>query len=202
MSNIDWDRRYMEMARLVAGWSKDKKAKVGAVIVRENRVVATGFNGFPAEVEDLDERLKDQAKKLEMIVHAEQNALIVAGKSAEGATIYVHGKPVCATCAGAIIQAQIKRVVGPNPHEVPLKPKSKWRKSGIFAYQMFTEAHVIFHPRTIATGRDGVVELVPAKDLVVAAEHQQRDLINGETEAEHEPRDLINGETDSGKRPD
>ncbi len=157
MSDGKWDKRYLEMARLVAGWSKDKKAKVGAVIVRDNRVVATGFNGFPAEVEDLDERLKDQAKKLEMIVHAEQNALIVAGKSAEGATIYVHGKPVCATCAGAIIQARIKRVVGPDP----LAEKGDWRESGILADQMFTEASVIFHPRTVAAGREGVVELTP-----------------------------------------
>ena len=104
MSNIKWDQRYLEMAELVASWSKDPKAHVGAVIVRDNRVVATGFNGFPAEVEDLVERLDDQTKKLEMIVHAEQNALIVAGKSAEGATIYVHGKPVCATCAGAFVR--------------------------------------------------------------------------------------------------
>ncbi len=64
MSNIKWDRRYLEMAELVASWSKDPNAQVGAVIVRDNRVVATGFNGFPAEVEDLDERLGDKKKKL------------------------------------------------------------------------------------------------------------------------------------------
>ena len=57
MSNSKWDQNYLEMAHLVAGWSKDPNAQVGAVIVRNNRVVATGFNGFPAEVEDLDERL-------------------------------------------------------------------------------------------------------------------------------------------------
>ena len=162
MSNAKWDNRYLEMARLVAGWSKDKKAKVGAVVVRDNRVVATGFNGFPAEVEDLDKRLDDTGTKLIMIVHAEQNALIVAGKSAEDATIYVYGKPVCATCAGAIIQARIKRVVGPDPREEPVK--SKWHETGMFAYQMFTEASVIFHPRTIAADRKGVVELPPAND--------------------------------------
>ncbi len=160
MSNIKWDRRYLEMAELVAIWSKDRNAQVGAVIVRNNRVVATGFNGFPAEVEDLNERLDDKTKKLEMIVHAEQNALIVAGKSSEGATIFVHGKPVCATCAGAIIQARIKRVVGPDP----LAEKGDWRESGILADQMFTEASVIFHPRTIRVVQEGVYELVPAND--------------------------------------
>lgn len=158
MSDIKWDMRYLEMARLVAGWSKDPNAQVGAVIVRNNRVVATGFNGFPAEVEDLDERLNDKEKKLKMVVHAEQNALIVAGKMAEGATIYVHGKAVCATCAGAIIQARIKRVVGPDP----LAEKGDWRDTCILADQMFTEASVIFHSRTVAAGREDVVEFVPA----------------------------------------
>ncbi len=166
MSNSTWDQNYLGMAHLVAGWSKDPNAQVGAVILRNNRVVATGFNGFPAEVEDLDERLGDKIKKLKMVVHAEQNALIVAGKMAEGATIYVHGKPVCATCAGAIIQARIKRVVGPDPREEPVK--SKWHETGMFALQMFTEASVIFHPRTVAAGREGVVELAPTNDLAPA----------------------------------
>ncbi len=63
MVNVDvWDKRYLEMARLVAGWSKDPNAQVGAVIVRDNRVVATGFNGFPTHVQD-DGRLQDKATK-------------------------------------------------------------------------------------------------------------------------------------------
>ena len=115
MSHDKWDERYLEMAALVARWSKDPNARVGAVIVRNNRVVATGFNGFPCEVLDKTERLNIKAVKLEMTVHAEENALIVAGRSAEGATIYVHGKPVCPRCAGSIIQAGVARVVAMDP---------------------------------------------------------------------------------------
>ena len=100
MSRADWDTRYLRMAELVADWSKDPKAHVGAVIVRNNRVVATGFNGLPSEVLDTEERLQDQDLKLNMTVHAEENALIVAGRDAEGACIYVHGKPICCRRAG------------------------------------------------------------------------------------------------------
>ena len=52
MNQDKWDQQSLEMAALVAGWSKDPRAGVGAVIVRNNRVVATGFNGFPSEVPD------------------------------------------------------------------------------------------------------------------------------------------------------
>jgi dCMP deaminase len=142
MSQDKWDERYLRMAELVAGWSKDPNAGVGAVIVRNNRVVATGFNGFPSEVLDLETRLEDNEVKQQMIVHAEENALIVAGRNTEGATIFVHGKPVCARCAGSIIQAGIARVVGVHPDE---DKESKWYLLGLIALDMFREAGVKFH---------------------------------------------------------
>jgi dCMP deaminase len=110
-----WDRNYLGLAEHVSKWSKDPSSQVGAVIVKNNRVVAVGFNGFPAEVEDKQEWLGNRKVKYEMVVHAEVNALIVAGQRAEGATIYVYGRPVCSSCAGAIIQAGIARVVSKAP---------------------------------------------------------------------------------------
>lgn len=91
-------------------------------------------------VEDSAERLQDSDMKLELVVHAEQNALIAAGSRAAGATLYVWGKPVCARCAGSIIQAGIKRVVALNPDSVP--DDSKWHKTGKVAHQIFLEAGV------------------------------------------------------------
>lgn len=151
MDQNKWDKRYLELAKLVAKWSKDPNAQVGAVVVRNNRVVATGFNGFPSEVLDTDERLTDSEKKLEMVVHAEENALIVAGRSAEGATIYVHGKPVCPRCAGSIIQAGIGRVVAKHPVR---NSNSKWDKLGLVALDMFVEAGIKFHDKTVRQGKD------------------------------------------------
>lgn len=136
-----WDSRFCELARFVSEWSKDPNAKVGAVVFsKRGGGISIGYNGFPMGVEDSAERLEDQEVKLELVVHAEQNALIAAGSRAQGATIFVWGKPVCARCAGAIIQAGVKRVVALTPETGD--PTSKWVKSGRFAKQMFEEAGV------------------------------------------------------------
>ncbi|MFO0996475.1 MAG: SRPBCC family protein [Alphaproteobacteria bacterium] len=132
-----WDRRYLDVCEIAAEWSKDPRAKVGAIVAdRHRRVVALGYNGFAVGVEDSIDRLYDQEQKLDLMVHAEQNAMLIAGRNAEQGTIYVAGKPVCSRCAGVIIQAGIKRVVG----EWPADPASKWFKPGHIAIQMFEEA--------------------------------------------------------------
>lgn len=164
MSRADWDTRYLEMAKLVSTWSKDPKAKVGAVVVRNNRVVATGFNGLPSEVLDTKARLKNQNLKLNMTVHAEENALIVAGKEAEGATIYVHGKPVCCRCAGSIIQARIERVVAMSPNSRNLNPDSDWYEAGVLAERMFGEAKLNFRQFELETGKEVSDSDAPIKD--------------------------------------
>ena len=151
MNQDKWDQRYLEMAALVAGWSKDPRAGVGAVIVRNNRVVATGFNGFPSEVLDREERLQDKDTKLQMVVHAEENALIVAGRNSEGATIYVHGKPVCPRCAGSIIQAGVWRVVAEPPQQ---NKESSWHDLGRIALEMFAEAGLQFHGKSFIAHED------------------------------------------------
>lgn len=120
-----WDSRFCELARYISQWSKDPNAKVGAVLFsKRGGNVSIGYNGFPMGVEDSAERLTDKNMKLELVVHAEVNAIIAAGSRAEGATIYVYGKPICARCAGPIIQAGIKRVVA----EAPGDTDSHWDK--------------------------------------------------------------------------
>jgi dCMP deaminase len=139
-----WDRRYFRLARQIASWSKDPKAKVGAVLLnRQNWPIALGYNGFPAGVEDDIEKLQDGNLKNEMIVHAEQNALLCSGSRARGGTLYVYGKPVCPRCAVVIIQAGIKRVAGIKPDPVN-NPDSDTHKSGQISLKMFREADVLF----------------------------------------------------------
>lgn len=136
-----WDRRFVELSKYVSEWSKDPNAKVGAVVVAERGGAMTlGYNGLPMGVEDSIERLGNKEIKLELIVHAEQNALIAAGSKANGATIYVWGKPVCARCAGAIIQAGIKRVVALSPDSVD--ESSTWHKTGKLSIEMFKEVGI------------------------------------------------------------
>lgn len=136
-----WDERFCELAKFVSKWSKDPNAKVGAVVLsKKGGDISIGYNGFPMGVEDSAERLGDNDVKQELVVHAEQNAIIAAGSRTQGGTIYVWGKPVCARCAGSIIQTGIKRVVAWSPESVGTK--SKWYKTGTYAQQMFEEANV------------------------------------------------------------
>jgi len=139
-ASVKWDSRYLSIARHVAVWSKDPNAKVGAVVAdRRRRVIALGFNGLPVNVEDSAERLDDKDQKNAMVVHAEENAILIAGRGAEGGTAYVYGKPVCPRCAGVLIQAGISRVVAERPQEGTL---SHWDKVGRLAVKMLCEAQV------------------------------------------------------------
>ncbi|PHK94625.1 deoxycytidylate deaminase [Pseudoroseomonas rhizosphaerae] len=140
-----WDTRYIGLAHHIAQWSKDPRAKVGAVLVNQPRarIVATGFNGFPSNVEDSAERLQDKATKLRMMVHAEQNALLHAGHDARGCDAYVVGKPVCNTCATLLIQAGVRRVVAAAPRE---GTASYWDRVGLLSIAMLREAGVEFTP--------------------------------------------------------
>ena len=133
-----WDFRFLALAEHISGWSKDPSTQVGAVIThtRSKRVVSMGFNGLPAGVEDTDDRLADRETKYEMVVHAEQNALMFAGDRAEGCTLYVHPLPPCARCAVMVIQAGIIRVVCDQPdfkHE-------RWGEQAKIADGMLREA--------------------------------------------------------------
>ncbi len=120
-----WDNRFIEMAEVVGTWSScyQENRHVGAVIVKNKRVLATGYNGAPSGVESCNDKGECLRKKLNIpsgtrhevcyAVHAEQNAICQAAKlgiSVEGATIYVTHQP-CTICTKMIINAGIKKVV-------------------------------------------------------------------------------------------
>ena len=133
-----WQRRFFDMAQLVASWSKDPSSQIGAVIVdAQNRVISTGFNGLPVGVKDTNDRLGDRATKYKMILHAEENAIMFAKQKLDGCSIYVTGMPPCAHCAALIIQSGIKFVYVPET-EIP----ERWRESTELTRQMFKEAGV------------------------------------------------------------
>ena len=120
-----WDCRFMELTETVAKWSScyQKNRHVGAVIVKDNRVMATGYNGAPAGIQSCEEKGECLRRKLNIpsgtqhelcfAVHAEQNAVIQAAKfgiNINGSTLYCTHQP-CVICAKIIINAGIKRVV-------------------------------------------------------------------------------------------
>ena len=117
-----WDEYFMEMAELARQRSTCLRRGVGAVIVKDNRVIATGYNGVPKGIRHCEETgcLRQQmnvpsGKMHELCrgLHAEQNAIIQAacmGSSIEGGTLYCTTQP-CVICTKMIINAGIKRVV-------------------------------------------------------------------------------------------
>jgi dCMP deaminase len=134
-----WDRRFLDLAKFVAGWSKDPSTKVGAIIVRPDRTVAcVGFNGFPRGVLDHENRYADRETKYAMVVHAETNAIMNSRESLEGYTLYVTPLPPCTQCAAAIIQRGITRVVIDQKKAVP----ENWRKQFDISNTMFREAKI------------------------------------------------------------
>ncbi len=117
-----WDEYFMEIARQVATRSTCLRRHVGAIIVRDKRILSTGYNGPPKglrhcdEVGCLREQLgipSGQRQEICRGLHAEQNAIIQAalhGVSVEGGTVYVTHQP-CITCAKMIINSGIVRAV-------------------------------------------------------------------------------------------
>ena len=113
---IGWDDYFMGVSLLAAERSKDPSTQVGACIVSDdNRILSTGYNGFPQGCSDDDfpwNRDSSQGEtKYNFVVHAELNAILNAGgKSLVGSRIFVSLFP-CHECAKAIIQAGVKEVV-------------------------------------------------------------------------------------------
>ena len=107
----EFDRRYLEMARIWGENSYCKRKKVGALIVRDKMIITDGYNGTPSGFENVCEDENNVTKPY--VLHAEANAITKVAKSnnsSENATLYVTNSP-CMECAKLIIQSGIKRVV-------------------------------------------------------------------------------------------
>jgi dCMP deaminase len=140
-----WDMRFLDLARTVSMWSKDPSTKVGAVIVRPDKtVLSLGFNGFPRGCDDHPDIYAERERKYMRVVHAEVNAVLTAPERAAGCTVYVWppaAEPgTCANCAGAMIQAGIKRVV--HVYAEGLAFNERWLASYAEAMAMYAEAQV------------------------------------------------------------
>jgi len=144
-----WDKRYMELAKVVASWSKDPSKKIGAVAIgSKGQVLAQGFNGFPRGIDDNDERLNDRETKYKYVVHAEMNLIYNAtfnGISLDGSTVYVYGLPICSECAKGLIQVGVKQVVMcENSYQ---DADEKWMKSLELSVALLNESGI--HWKTV-----------------------------------------------------
>jgi dCMP deaminase len=109
-----WDVYFMQMAELAATRSKDPSTQVGAVIVRDKRILASGYNGFPAGIPE-NPTLWERPTKYDYVVHAEANAIGDAarrGIAIDGTTMYLTAFPCNKSgCARLIIASGIRKVI-------------------------------------------------------------------------------------------
>lgn len=140
-----WDKRFMDMTELIGSWSSCFKSnrKIGAIIVRDKRILTTGYNGAPAGMRSCVEKQECIRMKMGIdsgthhelcyAIHAEQNAILQAARMGiriDGATLYCSHQP-CAICTKMIINVGIARVVYRYPY-----PDS-------FASQLMKEAGIL-----------------------------------------------------------
>jgi dCMP deaminase len=107
----EFDKRYLQMARIWAQNSYCKRRQVGALIVKGKMIISDGYNGTPEGFENICEDENNVTKPY--VLHAEANAISKVAKSnnsSDGSTLYITASP-CMECAKLIIQAGIRRVV-------------------------------------------------------------------------------------------
>lgn len=116
---------YMEMAEIVAKQSSAKRLQVGAIIVKEDRIISIGYNGMPAgwtnvceEVIEVHEDGGEITRTKDEVIHAEANAIAKLARSTEageGATMFLTHAP-CIHCAKQVYTAGIKKVFYRNTY--------------------------------------------------------------------------------------
>lgn len=146
MVRPSWDEYFMDIVELIKTRSTCLRRQVGALIVKDKRILATGYNGAPTgcshclEAGCMREKLgipSGQRHELCRAIHAEQNAIVQAansGTSVKGGILYVTHQP-CVLCAKMAINAGIKKIIfkGEYPDELSM---SMLKEAGIDV-QMF-----------------------------------------------------------------
>ncbi len=143
MSRPSWDEYFLEVMRSIALRATCDRGKSGSVVVKDKRVLSTGYVGAPAGLphcDDVGHRLKkvtheDGRESVHCLrtVHSELNAITQAAKfgvSIEGSTLYTKMEP-CATCAMAIINSGVKRVVCESQYHAAQETREMFKQAGV-----------------------------------------------------------------------
>lgn len=143
MNRPTWDETFLEIMRTIGKRSTCDRGRVGCIIVCDNKIISTGYAGSPKGLKHCDDEgheFKDvihedgsRTRHCIRTVHAELNAVINAaklGRSTMGATLYCSMTP-CRTCASAIINAGIVRVVAEKKYQDSTDSELLFKKAGI-----------------------------------------------------------------------
>jgi len=110
-NRLSWDEYFLKILIATSERSTCPRAVVGAIITKDNKIIATGYNGAPNDMPHCTDVgcAVGEDDHCHRAVHAEINAIIQASGSSQGGTLYCTHKP-CLNCSKAIIQAGIKEV--------------------------------------------------------------------------------------------
>lgn len=141
---MNWDQYFLNIAEQVKEKSKDKRTKIGAVIIgHDNEIVSTGYNSFPRGINDDVEERQQRPEKYYWMVHGEMNAILNAariGVSTKGCKMYLTCGIPCSNCGRAIINAGITEVY--CKIEDTTRNREKWDEEAARTRKMFEEAGV------------------------------------------------------------
>lgn len=143
MARPTWDEYFLEVMKSVAARATCDRGKSGSVVVKDKRILTTGYVGAPiglAHCDDAGHMMKkvtheDGTESMHCVrtVHAELNAILQAAKfgiSLEGSTIYSKMEP-CSTCAMAIINSGIRRVVCEMQYHAAKDTRELFKQAGV-----------------------------------------------------------------------
>jgi len=143
MNRPNWDEYFIELAKLISKRGTCKRLDVGAVIVKNKRILTTGYSGSPAGLAHcidvgclIKKTINEDGTAKENCLrttHAEQNAIVQAamhGVNIEGATMYITDEP-CLNCAKMIINAGIKKVIAARPYHDAALTREFFAKAGV-----------------------------------------------------------------------
>lgn len=136
---MKWIKRFLELAHIIASWSKDPSTKVGAIAVdpKSRAILETGYNGLPRGVQDLNSRMQRPEKYL-WTSHAEENVVAhAARKILDGSEVYVTHL-CCCRCARLLINSGVKKIIVDGTGKTSM-PDEEFD----VAVRMFREANVV-----------------------------------------------------------
>lgn len=141
MSNtLKWDTRFLELAKLVASWSKDPSTQTGAVIINKDRtIVSIGYNGFPRGMYDNQTLYNNRETKYSRIIHAEMNALLNSKQQLNDCILYTWPLGPCDRCVVHFLQAGVTRFVFPKLSD---ELKDRWYEATEKSKKYITEMHL------------------------------------------------------------
>lgn len=150
-----WDQYFIDIMHTVGERGTCDRGKSGCVIVKDKRIISTGYVGAPANCKHCDEVGHEmhtviqedgtQSKHCIRTTHAEQNAIVQAAKcgiSTDGSTLYCKMTP-CYVCAKMIISAGIKRVVAENDYHAGARSKDIFKEAGV-KYELLNDEIVTY----------------------------------------------------------